>query len=63
VGLPGLILELHEGDKKLIFYVSKIEIDPKKKIKIYKPNGILITEKEYSKITEGTFNKYINSMK
>jgi len=45
-GLPGLILELEIG--KIIFKAIKIELNPKKKIKIKTPNkGKIVTYKEY----------------
>ncbi|SDX37369.1 GLPGLI family protein [Lutibacter oricola] len=44
--LPGLILELQED--KLIFYATKIKLNPKKSIKIVKPNkGKMLTSKEF----------------
>lgn len=62
VGLPGLIIELKE--KGSIFYVTKINLNPKEKIIVINPKkGIKITEKEYSKITKGSKSKFINSMK
>lgn len=60
--LPGLIIELREGRKT--YYATKIRINPKDKLKIINPKkGIVITEKEYAKMTEGTYNKFINSIK
>lgn len=45
-GLPGLILEL--DDSAINFTASKVEINPKEKIKIKKPTeGIKVTEKEF----------------
>ena len=44
-GLPGLILELTVG--KRLYYVEKIKFNPKKKVKIEKPNkGKIVTYKE-----------------
>ena len=50
-GLPGLILQLTEGD--FTFYVSKLTLNPKKKVVIKKPvKGKKITHKEFDKIGE-----------
>ena len=44
--LPGLILELQEGEFK--YYAAKITLNPKKKININIPSkGELLTEKEF----------------
>lgn len=48
-GLPGLILELHEG--KMHYVCTKIVLNPKKKIDITAPKkGKIVTEKEFKKI-------------
>jgi len=48
-GLPGLILQLTEGD--FTFYVSKLTLNPKKAIKIKIPTkGKKVTQKEFEKI-------------
>jgi len=49
-GLPGLILELEI--EKIIFKATKIELNPKKKIKIKAPKGINVTSKEYEKMVK-----------
>ena len=57
-GLPGLILELHEGETT--FLCSKIVLYPKEKIEIKAPkNGKKVTQKEFDEIKE----KKLNSMK
>lgn len=57
-GLPGLILELHEGETT--FLCSKIVLNPKEKIEIKAPkNGKKVTQKEFDDIQE----KKLNSMK
>lgn len=57
-GLPGLILELHEGETT--FLCSKIVLNPKEKIEIKAPkNGKKVTQKEFDEIQE----KKLNSMK
>jgi GLPGLI family protein len=48
-GLPGLILELELG--KTIFKATKIELNPKKEVKVKKPTkGKVVTLEEYTKI-------------
>ena len=50
-GLPGLILELELG--KTTFKATKIELNPKKKIKVKAPTkGMVVTYEEYEKIIE-----------
>ena len=50
-GLPGLILELHDGNTTLL--CSKIVLNPKEKIEIKAPkNGKKVTQKEFDKIQE-----------
>ena len=50
-GLPGLILEVNDGD--LTILCSKITINPKKQIEISEPKkGKQVTQKEYDKIME-----------
>ena len=50
-GLPGLILELELG--KTIFKATKIELNPKRDIKVKVPtNGKIVTLEEYTKIME-----------
>lgn len=57
-GLPGLILELHEGETT--FLCSKIVLNPQEKIEIKVPkNGKKVTQKEFDDIQE----KKLNSMK
>jgi len=46
-GLPGLILEL-SIDKKTFFKVIKIELNPKEKITIKKPKGLIISAEEFN---------------
>jgi GLPGLI family protein len=50
-GLPGLILELEFS--KTIFKATKIELNPKKKVKVKAPkNGKVVTFEEYKKIMD-----------
>jgi GLPGLI family protein len=50
-GLPGLILELHEG--KMHYVCNKIVMNPKEKIKIVAPTkGKEVNEKEFQKIMD-----------
>lgn len=50
-GLPGLVLELHEG--KLVFIAVKIDLNSKEKFIINKPmKGKNITELEFNNITK-----------
>jgi GLPGLI family protein len=55
VGLPGLILEVKEYS--LSFKATKIELNPKKNIKIKKPTkGKKLTYEEYRKMTKKFWN-------
>lgn len=57
-GLPGLILELHDGETT--FLCTKIVLSPQQKIEIKAPkNGKKVTQKEFDDIKE----KKLNSMK
>ena len=48
-GLPGLILEIHEGKQTII--CSEIVMNPKDKIKIEEPKkGKKVSQKQYEKI-------------
>jgi len=50
-GLPGLILQLTEGD--FTFYVSKLTLNPKNGVKIKRPiKGKKVTQEEFEKIGE-----------
>lgn len=50
-GLPGLILELHEG--RMHYICSKIVMNPKEKIDIVAPTkGKKVTQKEFDKIMD-----------
>jgi GLPGLI family protein len=56
-GLPGLILELHEGETT--FLCSKIVLNPEEKVEIKAPkNGKKVSQKEFDAIQE----KKIKSM-
>lgn len=58
-GLPGLILELHEGET--IFLCSKIVLNPEEKVEIKAPkNGKKVTQKEFDDIQEKKFNSMKN---
>lgn len=64
VGLPGLILELAEGQNGVIFYIEKIELNSKKKMTIKIPeDDNIITEDDFTNITKGSFDKFVKSMK
>ncbi|MFK5878002.1 MAG: GLPGLI family protein [Flavobacteriaceae bacterium] len=57
-GLPGLILELEEG--QLIYYASKIKLNPKKKITIKRPEkGEIVSAKEYDSIGKIAQSRFI----
>lgn len=50
-GLPGLILELHDGNRVMI--CNKIILNPKEEISIERPNkGKVITQEEFQKLQE-----------
>ena len=62
--LPGLIMELIDG--KLTYYVDSMDLNPKFKIQIDKPNnGKKISKKDYlsrqPKITKDNFEEYIGN--
>ncbi|WP_339833465.1 GLPGLI family protein [uncultured Flavobacterium sp.] len=58
-GLPGLILELHDGNTTLL--CSKIVINPKEIIEIKAPkNGKKVTKNEFNKIQEDKMNSMMN---
>lgn len=64
VGLPGLILELNEGNDRSTYYAKNIIINPKKRIILDEfPQGKSITEEEFEQMTEGLSKKWINSNK
>jgi GLPGLI family protein len=62
-GLPGLIMELKEG--KFTYYVKNINIEPDFEIRIEKPKGKVITQKEFfdriPTITRGNIKEYIDN--
>jgi len=61
-GLPGLILELNYG-KRLNFLATRIELNPKKEIKINSPkNGKRVTLKEYNSIVKKSTMQYRKSI-
>ncbi len=50
-GLPGVILELHEGSNRFSFFASKITIDPLENVDLIYPNNAeTITEEDFDKI-------------
>lgn len=56
-GLPGLILELEKN--KMRYYASKIELNPKKAVKVKKPTkGKKITMLEYNEMAINAMGKY-----
>lgn len=56
-GLPGLVLEASENDKKYM-YATKIEFNYKKEVKIEKPKcDKTVTEKEFEEILVENFKK------
>lgn len=58
-GLPGLILELHDGNTTLL--CSKIVLNPKEKIEIKAPkNGKKVTQREFDKIQEDKLNSMMD---
>jgi len=55
-GLPGLVLELDDGD--INFKVKRIEINPNRKIEISKLNkGVSISYEEFIKLSKKSFPK------
>lgn len=62
VGLPGLIFELNEGGNK-IFYLTEINLKPKKVILEKPKKGEILSEKEYSELVSGSYSKFLNSIK
>jgi GLPGLI family protein len=62
IGLPGLILELTEGDDFLTFQASKIQINSKDISKIHIPNDVEnITQNEFSLITKESYNQFFKN--
>jgi len=58
-GLPGLILELHDGSTSLL--CSKIILNPKEKTEIRAPkNGKRVNQKEFEKIEEKKLKSMMN---
>lgn len=58
-GLPGLILELVDGN--ITFKANKIILDPKEKVKIVKPvKGKKITQKEFNVLSKKMFENRKN---
>lgn len=58
-GLPGLILELHNGNTTLL--CSKIILNPEQKIEMKAPkNGKKVSQKEFDKIEEDKLNSMKN---
>lgn len=56
-GLPGLILELEKNDIK--YYVTKIELNPKKLVKINEPlKGKKITKEDYNNLAINAMGSY-----
>ena len=50
-GLPGLILEINDGDQSIL--CTKIVLNPKKKVNISEPKkGKVVTEEKYEQIVE-----------
>ena len=61
-GLPGLILEIQEGDQTII--CSEIVINPKDKIKIEEPKkGKVVSQKQYEKIMAKKSKEMMESFK
>lgn len=57
-GLPGLILELEEG--QLIYYATKVKLNPKKKIAINRPiKGEVVSAKQYDSIGKVAQSRFI----
>lgn len=62
IGLPGLILELIEGDNTLVFQASKIQLNSKSISKIHIPNDVqTITEKEFDLITKRSYKDFFKN--
>ena len=61
-GLPGLILELREGN--ITIYLTELTLNPEKKIKIDKvPEGKEVTEAAFEKIAAKAYGNFIDAMK
>lgn len=62
-GLPGLILELHVKNK-LVYKAIKIELNPRKSIRIDKPSkGRIVTNMELRKILENAVPEFFERTK
>jgi GLPGLI family protein len=56
-GLPGLILQLEKNT--IVFTAKRIELNPKKKIKIKEPSGVKkISYEEYKKMMKKSFPEF-----
>ncbi|NEW79144.1 MAG: GLPGLI family protein [Gelidibacter sp.] len=61
VGLPGLILELEEGENTIVFYATKIQLDLKDIHEINFPKDVkIVTQEEFDKITKDSYNGFFN---
>lgn len=61
VGLPGLILELEEGDNAIVFYATKIQLNLKDMQEINFPKDVkIVTQEEFDKITKISYNGFFN---
>ena len=64
-GLPGLILELHEGEDRISYYVEKILLDKKitdKELSMPKVDRV-VSEQEYLNIVNNISTKFDNYLK
>lgn len=59
-GLPGLILELH--DDKIVYLVSKINLDSNSKITLKEVKGKITKEEDFDKIVEETHSNNVNAL-
>ncbi|MGV8945786.1 MAG: GLPGLI family protein [Lutibacter sp.] len=61
VGLPGLILELEEGDNAIVFYATKIQLNLKDIHEINFPKDVKsVTQEEFDRITKDSYNDFFN---
>ena len=59
IGLPGLILELIEGDNTLVFQASKVQLNSNNISKIHIPKDVqIITQKEFDLITNKSYKDF-----
>lgn len=59
-GLPGLIMQIYSDDKSINIICTKVDLNPKKRIKLKEPRGgKIVTQSEFNTI----YNKKMDEMK